>query len=461
MLKKVLAAINKYKMIESGDHIIVGLSGGADSCALLAALCLLKEELSLTVTAVHINHSLRGEEADGDEAFSKNLSESLGVGFISEKIDVDGYARENGLGTEEAGRIIRYEVFERIRLEKGASKIAVAHNLNDRAETVIMRIARGSGIKGLVGISPVRGNIIRPLIDCERSEIEAFCRKNDIAYRTDSTNNEDIYTRNKLRLNIMPLIIEELNKNAVSNIVKTAELAAEDNSFLEEETEKAFNACIINTFEKNNVYFDVCKLKSYHKAIIKRVILKAIVIVTGAKKDIYSKNIEDVYDLLYKGTGKSLDLPYGSKAEMIYDTLKIGKNENKENKKAYYKLDIGKKTYIEEIKKYVLISEKEEKNSIKGTNLCTKSFSCAKIKDSLYFRTRKEGDILRLFPDGGRKKLKDFFIDKKIPRAERDKLLFFAAGSEVIWIPDIWYSKYHGCDDYAENVLYIYIWEDA
>ena len=461
MLKKVISSITEYDMLKKGDDIILGLSGGADSCALLSVLCKLKDKFSLTLTAVHINHCLRGEEADGDETFAKGLCERLGVEFISERADVNAYAEKNGLGSEEAGRLIRYEAFERIKEEKGASKIAVAHNINDRAETVIMRIARGSGIKGLAGISPVRGDIIRRHINCERSEIESYCENEGIAYHTDSTNNEDIYTRNRVRHNIMPLLEKEINKKAVLNIVKTAELAQEENLFLEEEAEKAFNECKINTFEKNSVYLNIDKLKKYHKVIVKRIIIKAVAAVSGEMKDIYSKNIEDIYSLIYKGTGKSVDLPYNIKAETVYDSLKIGKAVGREKGEVFYKLEKGKKTYIAETGQYVLLSSQEEKNSIKGANICTKSFNCVKIKDSPILRTRKTGDVLRLYPDGGRKKLKDFFIDKKIPREKRDELIVLASGNEILWIPDIWYSKYHGSTEDTENVIYIYIWEDA
>ncbi len=456
MLKKCLKTITEYNMLEKGDKVIVGLSGGADSCALLHILWTLKDEFSLDLTAVHINHGIRGDEADADEAFSREFCNKLGIKFVSESYDIPKIAKEKGIGSEEAGRFIRYEAFERIGGEN--AKIAVAHNLNDRAETVIMRLARGSGIKGLIGILPKRGNIIRPLIDCERSEIEAYCAKNGIDFVTDSTNNADIYTRNKVRLNIMPLIEKELNQNAIKNIAKAAKMAEEENAFLEEETQKAFNACILNTFEKNIVYLDVCILKKCHKAIIKRVIKKALVCVSGAEKDIYSKNVEDVFSLLDKGTGKSVNLPYGVKAEMVYDKLKLSKCADEDKKDIIYALKIGETTYIKEIGKNILISE--EKVALKTSNLCTKTFNYGKIRGSLALRNRKEGDFLRIFPSGGRKKLKDFFIDKKIPREERDNILLVAAGSEVIWIPDLWTSKYLE-ENAAENVLYVYIWEDA
>lgn len=459
MLEKCLKTINEYSMLKKGDSVIVGLSGGADSCALLLVLCRLKEKFDLKITAVHINHCLRGEEADGDEAFAKALCQRLCVAFISERHNIEKIAAEKGIGSEEAGREVRYAVFERIKKEIGAEKIAVAHNLNDRAETVIMRLARGSGMKGIVGINPVRGDIIRPLIDCERSEIEEFCDKNGIMFKTDSTNGERIYTRNRVRLDVLPLLCSEVNSNAAKNIVKAAKTAEEENSFLEEEAGKAFEGCLINTFEKNIVYLDICNLKKCHSAIIKRVILKALVCVSGAEKDIYSKNVEDVYSLIFKGTGKSVSLPYGLKAEIVYDRLKIGEKKAEDKKEISYNLKLGEVCFIKETGKNVLISEKEEKILSKSGNLCTKSFNYDTIKGSLTLRNRKSGDFLTL-AQGGRKKLKDFFIDEKIPREKRDNILFVSSGSEVIWIPEMWVSKTHLAKK-TENVIYIYIWEDA
>ena len=461
MLNKCLNTIYEYNMLSHGDKVVVGLSGGADSCALIHILYRLKDRLGISITAVHINHSLRGEESDGDERFARDFCAELNIPIICERHDITAIAEEKAIGTEEAGRLIRYDAFERALGKVENGKIAVAHNLNDRAETVLMRIARGTGIKGLTGISPVRGNIIRPLINCSRDEIEKYCAENGIKFHTDSTNNETVYTRNKVRLNIMPLFVRDINRNAVSNIAKTAESAALDNDFMEKETENAYNLCRINTFEKNIVYFDICKLKSLHEAIIKRVILKALAELSNAHKDIYSKNVDDVFYLINKGTGKSVSLPYGLKAETVYDRLKIYAEEKSEPESYSYDLALGDTVYVKETGKYVLVSDKNEKNNIKSTNLCTKAFDYDKIKGSLVVRNRLPGDFIRLYPRQGRKKLKDFFIDKKIPRAERDSMCFIACGSEAVWIPGYWALPRSKTEGKNGKVLYIHIWEDA
>ena len=461
MLNKCLNTISEYNMLSPGDKVVVGFSGGADSCALIHILYRLKDRLGISITAVHINHSLRGEESDGDERFVKAFCAGLNIPVICERHDITSIAEEKAIGTEEAGRLIRYDAFERALGKAENGKIAVAHNLNDRAETVLMRIARGTGIKGLTGISPVRGNIIRPLIDCGRDEIEKYCAENGIKFHTDSTNNETVYTRNRVRLNIMPLLVRDINRNAVLNIAKTAEAAALDNDFMEKETEKAYNLCRINTFEKNTVYFDICKLKFLHKAIIKRVILKALAELSNAHKDIYSKNVDDVFYLLSKGTGKSVSLPYGLKAETVYDRLKIYADDRKEAGHYSYDLALGDTVYVKEAGKHVLVSYKNEKNNIKSTNLYTKAFDYDTIQGKLVARNRLPGDFIRLYPQKGSKKLKDFFIDKKIPRDERDGLCFIACGSEVIWIPGYWALPRSKTEGKTGKALYIHIWEDA
>lgn len=461
MLEKCLKTINEYNMLMPGDKIVIGISGGADSCALTHILCRLRERFCIELTAVHINHSLRGDESDGDELFVREFCAGLGVPLVCERYDILSVAERNNTGTEEAGRDVRYAAFRDVAEKTSSNKIAVAHNLNDRAETVLMRIARGSGVKGLTGISPVRDNIIRPLIDCSREEIEAYCRANGINFRTDSTNNETVYTRNKVRLNIMPLLVRDINKNAVSNIAKTAEAAALDNDFMDKEADKAYNFCKVNTFEKNIVYFDICKLKSFHRAIIKRVILKTLAELSGAHKDIYSKNVDDIFYLIYKGTGKSVSLPYGIKAQTVYDRLKLYIPGGEKTGSYSYGLTVGHTVYVKEAGKYVLISDKNEKNNIKGSNLYTKAFDYDKINSGLVVRNRLPGDFIRLYPHPGRKKLKDFFIDKKIPRDERDNMCFISCGSEVIWVPGYWVSPCHTAESKTERVLYIHIWEDA
>ena len=235
ILDKIRNTIVKYNMIESGDGIVVGLSGGPDSVCLFHALCVLKDELNISgITAVHINHGLRGEESDGDEESARLLADSMKAEFASFKYDVNEIAAKTGEGTEEAGRRLRYGAFEKVRRQKGAARIAVAHNRNDQAETIMMRIMRGTGLRGLSGIDFIRSDriVIRPVLDLSRDEIECYCAENGLEPRIDSTNNEAIYTRNKIRLELLPMMREKFNPNVVDALVRLSLQAREDEDFI-------------------------------------------------------------------------------------------------------------------------------------------------------------------------------------------------------------------------------------
>ena len=220
MYKKALATISKYHMLKKGDSVVLGISGGADSVALLHLLCKQREELNLTLFVVHINHGIRGVEADRDEGFVRKLCARWRVNFKAETFDVPKMAKEMGITEEECGRHVRYEAFENCLKANNASKIAVAHNLNDQAETLVMRLCRGTGLTGLSGIAPVRGHIIRPLIECSREEIEAYLEELHQPYCTDSTNLKEDYTRNKIRLNLLPYMEKEMNAGVIRNLAK-------------------------------------------------------------------------------------------------------------------------------------------------------------------------------------------------------------------------------------------------
>ena len=233
MLKKICNTIDKHNMLIYGDSVLAALSGGADSVCLLISLCKLKEKYNLSVFAAHLNHKIRGEEADSDEMFAMNLCEKLGVPFFSKSEDVLKYAKDNSLTSEEAGRVLRYEFFDEICNKHSISKIATAHNLNDNTETVMMRFIRGSGINGLCGIPYVNGNIIRPLLDIKRAEIETFLDAENQDYVTDKTNKEPIYFRNKVRLNLIPEIEREYNPNFKETLSSNISLYRDAAGFLE------------------------------------------------------------------------------------------------------------------------------------------------------------------------------------------------------------------------------------
>ena len=220
MKEKVKEIIKKYNLINSGDKIVLGVSGGPDSIAMLDILRQLKSEMEFEIYVVHINHSIRGEDADEDEEYVKNYCEKYNIKCFSKKIDVPTIAKTKKIGTEEAGRKVRYEYFEEILKETKSNKIAIAHNKNDKVETIIMHLLRGSGISGLRGIEPIREEkFIKPLIECDRQEIENYCKENNLQPRIDKTNFENEYTRNKIRNIVIPYIKKEFNHYRNNNKV--------------------------------------------------------------------------------------------------------------------------------------------------------------------------------------------------------------------------------------------------
>ncbi len=274
IIDKIRKTIEYRSMISPGDRVVVGLSGGPDSVCLFHGLCALKEELGIgRIYAVHINHGLRGAESDEDERYVKKLAESFKAECISFNYDVNAEAQAWGMSTEEAGRMIRYSAFEKVRRQKNAQRIAVAHNLNDQAETIIMRIMRGTGVKGLSGISYIRsdGVVIRPVLDLSRQEIEDYCKQNGLEPRIDSTNNEPIYTRNKIRLNLLPEIEREFNPNIVSALVRLGSQAAEDEDFMSAEAVKYLDSKSYRESAIDNEYLKSgCKLSEDEVLMRKR-----------------------------------------------------------------------------------------------------------------------------------------------------------------------------------------------
>lgn len=239
MLKKILEFSKKYNMFSSGDIVVCGLSGGADSVCLLLSLFRLKEQLGITLEALHVNHCLRGAESDRDEEFCRRLCAGLDIPFTAVSCDVDSYAAENRLSTEEAARKLRYGIFRRNSIGK---KLATAHNADDNLETVILNLVRGTALKGLAGIPPVRGNIVRPLLAVSRAEIESFLAENGQTFVTDSTNLSDDYTRNKIRHNIIPLM-KELNPSLTDTSVRTIDGLRSENALIERLTDETEAKC--------------------------------------------------------------------------------------------------------------------------------------------------------------------------------------------------------------------------
>lgn len=314
--KKVLNTIKKYDLIKNEDNIVVGVSGGPDSMALLNILIKLKEEMKFDITVAHINHMIR-TEADEETKYVQNFCETKNTKCFIKREKVEEIAKNEKIGTEEAGRKIRYSFFEEVCKTVNANKIATAHTANDNAETVLMNIMRGSGTAGLKGIDPKREEkYIRPLIECTRFEIEEYCKIENLNPKIDKSNSENIYTRNKVRNMLIPFIQENFNPNIVASLNRLSELAKLENEFIEKETKKSYEIVLIeenlgnNTKEgKNSIILDLKKFNFLNLVIKNRLMLYTIGKVLGNSQNIERVHIEDLVKLCSKNIGNKYLTP--------------------------------------------------------------------------------------------------------------------------------------------------------
>lgn len=420
MQEKVRKTMKKYHMCAAGQTITVGVSGGADSMALLHILWQLSKKEGFQVQALHVHHGLRGEEADRDAAFVADWCRQRQILCETVFLDVAEEAKKSKEGLEETGRKLRYQALR--RMAAGGS-IAVAHHANDQAETLLMRLCRGTGLTGLVSMRPVQKDIIRPLLFCTRAETEKYCKEQGISWCEDSTNRQTLYTRNKLRHEVLPLL-EKVHPGSGRHLAETAELLAMEEDFLEESAKEAFLKCR----EQNG--FLVKNLQKLHPALRRRVLRLAVAEKCG-QKDITKKHIESLEALVEQESGKSVALPHKMQARAEYGRLIIEKPGEKP-REFCYDLVFGKEVFIPECGIWVLAEISSEKKGDFLEDDYTKVFDYDKIKQDLCCRNRKTGD--RMYFAIGSKKLKDYFIDEKIPRGERECLPLIAGGSAVLWI---------------------------
>ncbi|WMJ90555.1 tRNA lysidine(34) synthetase TilS [Anaerocolumna sp. MB42-C2] len=446
MLNTVRNFIHENNMINEGDRIVIGVSGGADSVCLFHVLHKLSFMYHLTLFVVHVNHGIRGEEAEEDEAYVKQLCLNNNVSYTCVKADVPAIAKNFGLSEEEAGRKVRYETFNECFLKNKCNKIAIAHNKNDNAETILFHLFRGSGIKGLKGIPAVRGNIIRPLLCMSRDEIEQYLEENGISYQTDRTNLIQDYTRNKIRHTIISFAKEEINPKVIEHIVSASEKLTEIDGYLEKNIKIAYEKAVCYETNQEAYEINIDKLRQEDLVIQKGIIRKILEQLAGQLKDVEALHIGLILELSDKPVGKSINLPYGILASKGYHSITLKCNtiykqqEDFTNKRpadqfGEQRLNIPGDTLIPGTNQIIhtkLINYK--KNMIIPRNGCTKWFDYDKIKNTVLIRTRKEGDYIQIDSAGSRKKIKALFIDEKIPREKRDLLPLLADGAHIMWV---------------------------
>ncbi len=320
MKNQVLETIQKYNLIKDGDKIVVAVSGGPDSICLLDILKNLQKErcimtssqntspnICFEIIVAHVNHQIR-EEANKDEQYVKNYCKKNGIEFFSKSIDVEKLAHTNKIGTEEAGRLVRYQFFNEILEKTNATKIAIAHNKNDKIETIFLHMLRGSGIDGLKGIDPKRENIIRPLIECERTQIEKYCEENQLHPRIDKTNFENIYNRNKIRNIVIPYIQKEFNPNIIKTIDRLSDIVAEEEEYLDKQTKKVYQELLLEQNE-NQIIIDLKKFNLQETVIKARLIRYIIKRLFGSSQSIEKIHIQDIIKLCEKNIGNKYLTP--------------------------------------------------------------------------------------------------------------------------------------------------------
>lgn len=457
MLKKIESYVSEWDMLKKEDKVIIGVSGGADSVCLLFVLLEIQKKIGFEIVAVHVNHRLRGEEADGDQAFVKNLCDRLGIICEIYSEDVELIAKKRKQSTEEAGRYVRREAFLQAMEAHGGTKIALAHHKNDSVETFYMNLARGTGLKGLGGIRPVTGEYIRPLLCLERKEIETFLKERNISYRNDESNASDDYTRNRIRNHIIPYMEQEVNEKTVSHIADTMEKLQGIQVYLEEQTKRCFEICVK---EEKNGYLVLEEYFSEIPSVLKPLILKEVLVkLSGKEKDLEEVHLSDLQALLEKQVGRRLDFPYEIEAKRVYEGLHLRKKGLGTKELFYAEVDFSDGSFREYQWGQKRITCKLMKNDVKDAvsieKSDTKRFDYDIISDKVCIRTRQPGDYITINTDGRTQKLKSFFINEKIPEEMRNEILLVADGHHILWIVGMRTNCMYRVSEYTKQVLEI------
>ncbi len=466
MVDKVLQYVKEHHMIETGDCIVAGVSGGADSVCLLLMLLEIRKAIPIEIRVVHVNHLIRADAGtDADYVQRLCLAQELPFTLVEE--DVETVAHRLHISTEEAGRNVRYSAFEK---ELGAKKgrIAIAHNKNDSCETFLFHLFRGTSLRGLTGILPVRDRIIRPLLCLSRDEIESYLRERNVSYCIDSTNLEDNYSRNIIRHHILDTAVRSISPASVSHISDACERVNEAYDLIADITKQGFETCI--TMTSKTIHIDQEKFQQLHKTIQGYVVMEALAQAAASRKDLEAVHVRQVQKLMDSQCGRTIQLPYQLRARRDYTGICIYKEPDR----------LTQEIVLSEI----ALSQEETKALMAGRELViligehqkirakliylencgidfknipqkkyTKWFDYGKIKRNIVIRTRRPGDYLTVNSMNQKKNLKAYFIDQKIPQEERDQFCLVTDGSHVIWIVGERISNYYKVSEDTRTIL--------
>ena len=417
LFERVANRNKKESLVENGDRIVVGFSGGPDSVFLVEMLLKLREKIDFDIVLVHINHLLRGEEAQRDEDFSINYGKSKGLKVFARKINITSLGKEKGLSLEEAGREARYSFYKEVLEKSNSNKIALAHNKDDQIETFMFRLTRGTGLSGLEGIATKRDRYIRPISEIYKSEIVNYLDENNISYCIDSTNLENEFTRNSISIDLIPFIEKRYNPKFKDKIFSLIEEIRDINIFIEKEIEQfSYNETI-----------NIESILKFPKSIRGKILSKYLY---KYGLEVNRKKISLIESILEKGGSQeiSLDSQYILKKE--YNILKIQKiNLIKNNIEEVTFTIPNKIKYGDYIIEAEYVERGEQNKNCFYTNL--------KLGDTLIVRGRKDGD--KIIPTGmkGEKKLKEIFINEKIGKEKRDSIPLIVHNDNIVWIAGV------------------------
>jgi tRNA(Ile)-lysidine synthase len=440
MLKKlhpleiqVSKTIKKYAMLSPGELVLAAVSGGADSTALLLCLHRLSDEFSISIAVAHLNHRIRGAEGDADQEFVRQLSLKLSLPFFPEVIEIKKQAAETKENLEQFARRARYAFLRKTASMLNAQKIAVGHNLNDQAETVLFRLLRGSGIQGLSAIHPIVGGVvIRPLLNCTRAAIIEYLNHKGASYREDSTNKDPGFTRNRIRQELLPFLEKNYNPRLVQTLGRTAGLARGAWSFIESEAKSAFET--IHAITDEGISLPVAEIAKFHPELQKQILRCALKSCLGSLHNITSQHINSILSLCgKKQSGTRVALPGGSMAIRQFGNLSMLKGKFWASPEFKYSLNIPGECFIPDIKavfsaRVLPMAPERLKEKSPG-----KAFlDMAAMPPILTIRSRVPGDR---YGGPGHRKVKKMLIDGKIPLVQRPFLPMVVAGNSVVWIP--------------------------
>jgi tRNA(Ile)-lysidine synthase len=450
LLKKVYLTIEGYDLIRRGETVLCAVSGGADSVAMLQLLRELNEvqQLEWKLHVAHVNHGLRGKASDEDEEFAKGLSEKLKLPFHATRVDVEGLHRKERMTVEEAGRELRHAFLQQKAAELGAQKIALAHNLDDQAETILHRILRGTGLRGLKGMAPIRVIsrkqdlfVVRPLIEIERYEIETFLREKGIAYKTDLTNFDTSLTRNKIRHKLFPLLESEFNPRAKMALVKLGQTAGSFYLLLREIANEVYENTKMISGE-GEVCLSVEEFAKLPPAIQTLIIDRSVKTVLGRVPQLNFEHYLEIISLCGEhGYQKAIRLPRGLEARREGYILKIARPQAPAPplKFAHRKIRIPGRTLIKKLNLEIDAELQEGKivglkEYIRNKDYTEEIIDYEKLEGPLVVRLRKGGDAFVPLGSRGSTKLKKFFIDNKVPKAVRDRVPILTDGKRIVWV---------------------------